>query len=44
MSEQLISEMTAEELRAISSKLNAYVEFAMDGFWFISTLNHWFGL
>ena len=113
MSEQLISEMTAEELRAISRKLNTYVElrphdrdarslalrckeiaalleapsayhrlrmtgpgpegledrvlriasgapltrreirlagifalvwFAMDGFWFISTFNHWFGL
>ncbi len=26
MSEQLISEMTAEELRAISRKLNTYVE------------------
>ena len=113
MSEQLISEVTAEELRAISRKLCTYVElhpderdarslatrcgeiaalleaplayhrlrvtdqgsegledrvlriasgapltrreirlaglfalmwFAMDGFWFISTLNHWFGL
>ena len=113
MSEQFISEMTAEELRAISRKLNTYVElrphdrdarslamrckeiaalleapsayhrlrmtgpgpegledrvlriasgapltrreirlagifalvwFAMDGFWFISTFNHWFGL
>jgi hypothetical protein len=112
MSEQLIPEITAEELRALSRKLSTYVElhpderearslaircgqiaalleapsahrlrltdpgsegledrvlriasgapltrreirlagifalvwFAMDGFWFISTLNHWFGL
>jgi hypothetical protein len=108
MSEQLIPEITAEELRVISRKLSTYVElhpderearslaircgqiaalldapsahrsrltegledrvlriasgapltrreirlagifalvwFAMDGFWFISTLNHWFGL
>jgi hypothetical protein len=113
MSEQSITEMTADELRAISRKLSTYVElhpgesdarslaircgeiaavleapsayralrvtepgsegiedrvlrivsgaplsrrevrvagifalvwFAMDGFWFISTLNHWFGL
>jgi hypothetical protein len=100
MSEQSIPEITAEELRAISRKLNTYVElhpderdarslaircgeiaalletpeglegrvlriasgapltrrdirlagifalvwFAMDGFWFIATLNHWFGL
>jgi len=109
-SEHSISEMTADELRAIARELNAYVElhpgkfearslaircgeiaallaapsaprliesgsegiedrvlrivsgaplsrrevrvagifalvwFAMDGFWFISTLNHWFGL
>jgi hypothetical protein len=34
--------LTRRELRLAG--IFALVWFAMDGFWFISTLNHWFGL
>jgi len=34
--------LTRREIRLAG--IFALVWFAMDGFWFISTLNHWFGL
>ena len=34
--------LTRREVRAAG--IFALMWFAMDGFWFISTLNHWFGL
>jgi hypothetical protein len=37
-----LAEFVRREIRLAGSF--ALVWFAMDGFWFISTLNHWFGL
>ena len=34
--------LSRREVRVVG--IFALVWFAMDGFWFISTLNHWFGL